>query len=249
MKLGVFPAGGGTERLPRLIGDSHARELIYTGEPVDATKEAWRVGLVNRVAPAGQALAAAQDLGRTIAQRAGLTLRTLKAVMDRGSAWTSWKLSRSPWTPSASCSNPKRSERAYGPFWKRPSKKRNGIRGEASTGGHGDRRYWLSSGLYSPANIPGPAGIGKTTHRLWEDQTRKEQHHLREQDNQRDHQKRHPVERDGLPQRLHEKHPGQRGRQQESSPGYRRRPDKAQSQTHDDQNAHVYRMDMGNLRE
>lgn len=83
VKLGVFPAGGGTERLPRLIGDSHARELIYTGEPVDA-KEAWRVGLVNRVAPAGQALAAAQDLGRTIAQRAGLTLRTLKAVMDRG---------------------------------------------------------------------------------------------------------------------------------------------------------------------
>ncbi len=83
VKLGVFPAGGGTERLPRLIGDSHARELIYTGEPVDA-KEAWRLGLVNRVAPAGQALAVAQELGRTIAQRAGLTLRTVKAVMDRG---------------------------------------------------------------------------------------------------------------------------------------------------------------------
>ena len=83
VQLGVFPAGGGTERLPRLIGDSHARELIYTGEPVDA-KEAWRLGLVNRVAPAGQALAAAQDFGRAIAQRAGLTLHTVKAVMDRG---------------------------------------------------------------------------------------------------------------------------------------------------------------------
>jgi enoyl-CoA hydratase len=83
VKLGVFPAGGGTERLPRLIGDSHARALIYTGEPVDA-KEAWRLGLVNRVAPAGQALAAAQELGRSIAQRAGLTLRTVKAVLDRG---------------------------------------------------------------------------------------------------------------------------------------------------------------------
>lgn len=83
VKLGVFPAGGGTERLPRLIGESRARELIYTGEPVDA-REAWRIGLVNRVAPAGQALAVAQDLGRTIAARSGLTLRTVKSVMDRG---------------------------------------------------------------------------------------------------------------------------------------------------------------------
>ncbi|MBI3122443.1 MAG: enoyl-CoA hydratase/isomerase family protein [candidate division NC10 bacterium] len=83
--LGVFPAGGGTERLPRLIGEAHARELIYTGEPVDA-REAWRIGLVNRVAPAGPALRVAQELGRTIASRPALTLRTVKAVMDRGSA-------------------------------------------------------------------------------------------------------------------------------------------------------------------
>jgi len=85
VKLGVFPGGGGTERLPRLIGEARARELIYTGEPVDA-REAWRIGLVNRVAPAGQALGAAQELGRTIASRSALTLRTVKAVMDRGLA-------------------------------------------------------------------------------------------------------------------------------------------------------------------
>ncbi len=85
VKLGVFPAGGGTERLPRLIGEARARELIYTGDPVDA-HEAWRLGLVNRVVPAGQALAAAQELGRTIAARSGVTLRTVKAVMDRGLA-------------------------------------------------------------------------------------------------------------------------------------------------------------------
>jgi enoyl-CoA hydratase/carnithine racemase len=84
VKLGVFPAGGGTERLPRLIGEARARELIYTGEPVDAA-EAWRIGLVNRLAPAGEALAAAQELGRTIAGRSGATLRTVKAVLDRGS--------------------------------------------------------------------------------------------------------------------------------------------------------------------
>jgi enoyl-CoA hydratase len=83
VKLGVFPAGGGTERLPRLIGEARARELIYTGEPVDA-REAWRIGLVNRLAPAGQALAAAQELGRSIAARSGATLRAVKSVMDRG---------------------------------------------------------------------------------------------------------------------------------------------------------------------
>lgn len=85
VKLGVFPAGGGTERLPRLIGEARARELIYTGEPVDA-REAWRIGLVNRVAPAGQALVLAQELGRTIAAKSALTLRTVKAVMDHGLA-------------------------------------------------------------------------------------------------------------------------------------------------------------------
>lgn len=85
VKLGVFPAGGGTERLPRLIGESRARELIYTGEPIDA-REAFRIGLVNRMAQAGQALAAAQALGRTIAEKAGTTLRTVKAVLDRGLA-------------------------------------------------------------------------------------------------------------------------------------------------------------------
>ena len=83
VKLGVFPAGGGTERLPRLIGEARAREMIYTGEPVDA-REAWRLGLVNRVAPTGKALEAAHALGRAIAERPGITLRTAKAVMDRG---------------------------------------------------------------------------------------------------------------------------------------------------------------------
>lgn len=85
VKLGLFPAGGGTERLPRLIGEARARELIYTGEPVDA-REAWRIGLVNRVAPAGQALAVAQELARAIAARSAITLRTVKGVLDRGLA-------------------------------------------------------------------------------------------------------------------------------------------------------------------
>jgi enoyl-CoA hydratase/carnithine racemase len=83
VKLGVFPAGGGTERLPRLIGEARARELIYTGDLLDA-QSALRIGLVNRVAAAGQALEAAEALARTIAGRPALTLRTVKSVMDRG---------------------------------------------------------------------------------------------------------------------------------------------------------------------
>ena len=83
VKLGGFPGGGGTERLPRLIGEARARELIYTGAPVDAF-EAWRIGLVNRVAPPGEALVTAQELARAIAANAGATLRTVKSVLDRG---------------------------------------------------------------------------------------------------------------------------------------------------------------------
>jgi enoyl-CoA hydratase/carnithine racemase len=83
VRLGVFPAGGGTERLPRLIGESKARLLIYTGDTIGA-QEAGRIGLIDRVAPAGTALEAAQSLARTIAAHPALTLRTVKAVMDRG---------------------------------------------------------------------------------------------------------------------------------------------------------------------
>jgi enoyl-CoA hydratase/carnithine racemase len=83
IKLGLVPAGGGTERLPRLIGESRARELMYTGDPIDA-QEAYRIGLVNRLAPTGGALGTAEELGRAIAARSGVALRTIKTVLDHG---------------------------------------------------------------------------------------------------------------------------------------------------------------------
>ena len=73
INLGLLPGFGGTQRLPRLIGPGRALELLLTGEPVDA-KEAYRVGLVNRVVPAGQL----RETTRTIA--AGIAAKPAVAV-------------------------------------------------------------------------------------------------------------------------------------------------------------------------
>jgi enoyl-CoA hydratase len=68
VKLGVVPGSGGLYRLPNLIGPARSMELMYLGEPIGAA-EAERIGLVNRVAPAGEALALAVGLAREIAGR------------------------------------------------------------------------------------------------------------------------------------------------------------------------------------
>lgn len=65
-RWGVPLVDGGTVRLPRLIGASVAMDMVLTGRPVDAA-EAHRVGLANRVVPAGQALTAAIALGQQLA--------------------------------------------------------------------------------------------------------------------------------------------------------------------------------------
>ena len=80
---GTPPAGGGTQRLPRLIGHAHAAEMILLGEPVDAAA-ALACGLVNRVAPRGEARAVAERLARTMASRGPLALRYAKEAINRG---------------------------------------------------------------------------------------------------------------------------------------------------------------------
>ena len=81
-KVGSMPGAGGTQRAARLIGPAVAKELMFTGERIGAG-EAHRIGLVNRVVPAGSVLAETLALATTIAGRAPLSLRQIKAAVNR----------------------------------------------------------------------------------------------------------------------------------------------------------------------
>jgi enoyl-CoA hydratase len=86
-RFGVPLLDLGTIRLPRLIGHSHAMDLILTGRGVQG-EEAFRMGLANRLVPHGQALAAAVSLAHELARFPQRCLRS-----DRLSAYEQWSLS------------------------------------------------------------------------------------------------------------------------------------------------------------
>jgi enoyl-CoA hydratase/carnithine racemase len=81
--LGVIPGAGGTQRLPRLVGLGRAKDLIYSGRHVDA-EEALRIGLVDRVVPAGEVLVAAVEAARGFANGPRMALRAAKVAVDWG---------------------------------------------------------------------------------------------------------------------------------------------------------------------
>ena len=83
--LAIIPGAGGTQRLPRLIGISRAKELIFTARRIGA-EEAGRLGLVDRLAAPGEALPQALMLAREILPNGPMALRLAKQAVDRGSS-------------------------------------------------------------------------------------------------------------------------------------------------------------------
>jgi enoyl-CoA hydratase len=81
VRLAVLPGSGGTQRLPRVVGPARAKELILTGRIISAD-EAERIGLVNRVVPAGEARKAAEAVAEEIAARGPLAVREAKRLID-----------------------------------------------------------------------------------------------------------------------------------------------------------------------
>ena len=89
VKLGLLPGGGGTQRLPRLVGKGRALQLILTGETISA-QEAYRIGLVNDVVPATDLIARAETILKQISANAPIAVKfSLEAVnkgLDAGQA-------------------------------------------------------------------------------------------------------------------------------------------------------------------
>jgi enoyl-CoA hydratase len=83
VKLGVIPGGGGTQRLPRLVGRGRALQLILTGEMVGAP-EAYRIGLVNEVVPAADLITRSEAVLKQIFSNAPLAVKYSLEAVNKG---------------------------------------------------------------------------------------------------------------------------------------------------------------------
>jgi enoyl-CoA hydratase/carnithine racemase len=83
VKLGYIPSAGGTQTLPRAIPPGVAREMVFSGEPIDA-RRALTLGLVHRVVPASELDYAARATAEALAARDQAPLRAAKEAMLRG---------------------------------------------------------------------------------------------------------------------------------------------------------------------
>lgn len=83
INLGFIPGAGGTQRLPRTIGLTLARELLFTGRHVNAT-EAFQIKLVNKVVPSAELMSEAMALARQIAEKPPLAVRMTKVCLRDG---------------------------------------------------------------------------------------------------------------------------------------------------------------------
>ncbi len=83
INLGIIPGAGGTQRLTRLIGMTRAKELIYTGDVIDANT-AFTMGLVNKVVPPENLMAEAKELARKLLSKSSIALALAKKAITTG---------------------------------------------------------------------------------------------------------------------------------------------------------------------
>lgn len=83
VKLGLLPGGGGTQRLPRLVGKGRAMQLILTGETISA-HEAYRIGLVNEVVPAENLIDRAETILKQVAANAPIAVKFSLDAANKG---------------------------------------------------------------------------------------------------------------------------------------------------------------------
>ena len=83
VKLGIVPGYGATQRLPRLVGRGRALELLLSGDPIDAA-EAYRIGLVNALAPQDELIATAKQWARKVIANGPLAVALTMESVDTG---------------------------------------------------------------------------------------------------------------------------------------------------------------------
>jgi enoyl-CoA hydratase len=83
INLGIHPGFGGTQRLPRLVGNIKAKELLLTGDAIDAA-EAYRIGLVNKVVEPEKLMEEAEKLAQKIMTKSGVQTNAIKELINKG---------------------------------------------------------------------------------------------------------------------------------------------------------------------
>jgi len=82
INLGLIPGFGGTQRLIRLVGKNLAKEIIFTGDSIDA-KRAYEIGIVNKIVPQNRLLAESKALAKRIGSKSSTVLRIVKELLEK----------------------------------------------------------------------------------------------------------------------------------------------------------------------
>ena len=171
-KIGLAVDGGGTWLLPRLVGTARAKELVFTGDVIDAG-EAMRIGLVNRVVRVADLASATPELAEKIDAGPPLALRLDKQALNRASSGDlaaaleveaprrGW---RSPPTTTGKASPPLRgaSAEVFGDLSSRPRRRRGRARSTESPAAPADGagRWSPAAAALAGARPPDPASTG-----------------------------------------------------------------------------------------